>query len=254
MRWVFAVFASWSSVGVACISSRCLRDADCPGSAVCRELTGACAEPECSETDRCDRGFVCEDRFCVQGCETTDDCVAGEECVSRRCLTVGVECDCPMAHPFCAVDINPNSPTAGSELCLPDDFPDGVGLFFGSIYCGHCTDDFDALRTRRAELTADGLDARMVWVQFATATATPQDVGTRLAPDVTDPVLHDTVALRVWEAYGTTWYRFVIVDAHGCWISDHGPLNRTLLEGPEGDAIVSKWREAMDEACPPVAP
>ncbi|MBI5487199.1 MAG: hypothetical protein HY905_07690 [Deltaproteobacteria bacterium] len=254
MRWLIVLCGLGASAGMSCISSHCLRDADCPGSQVCREQAGACEEPECTADADCGHGKVCEERFCVVGCASQDDCASSEECVDRRCHRIGAECECPLAHEFCGTDINPNSPTAGTEVCVPGDFPDGVGLFFGSVYCGHCTGDYAALQQRQSELAADGLAPRMVWVQLTTALATPEDVGAHLGPDVTDPVIHDTDALRIWEAYGSTWYHFILVDAHGCYLTDHGPLDPTLVLGEEGEAIVSEWRDAMDEECPPPTP
>jgi Cys-rich repeat protein len=241
-------------LGTGCITSRCLRDADCTGGQVCQTGTGACVDPECSVDTDCGAGRVCEQRFCVAGCASQADCADTEQCVDRRCLPIGAECDCPLAHQFCGTDINPNSPTSGTEICVDDSFPDGVGLFFGSIYCGHCTGDFAALRTRRAELTAEGLPARMIWVQLKTALSTPEDVAAHLGPDVTDPVIHDTDALGLWDAYATTWYHFILVDSHGCRLTDYGPLDSAGVLGEVGDQILAEWRDAMDDTCPDGTP
>jgi hypothetical protein len=241
-------------LGSGCITSRCLRDADCVGGQVCREDTGACVDPECSVDSDCGRGRVCEQRFCVAGCASQADCADDEQCVDRRCLPIGAECDCPLAHEFCGTDINPNSPSAGTEVCVGDDFPDGVGLFFGSVYCGHCTGIWAALEQRKAALQAEGLPARLVWVQLKTALATPDDVGARLGPEVTDPVIHDTDALGLWDAYATTWYHFILVDSHGCRLTDYGPLDSSIATSEVGDQIVAEWRDAMDDACPDGTP
>jgi hypothetical protein len=167
---------------------------------------------------------------------------------------VGGDCDCPLVHEFCGTDINPNSPTSGTEVCVPQDAPEGVGLFFGSIYCGHCTADWAALQPVRAVLAADGLSPRMIWVQLMTASATPEEVAARLGPEVTDPVIHDTPELRIWESYGATWYHFILVDSHGCFVSDHGPLDPSGLAGEEGVQIAEEWRGAMDDTCPSPPP
>jgi len=237
-------------LGSGCISSRCLRDADCTEGLVCREETFACVEPECSADSECGRGKVCEKRFCVEGCVTVADCNPDQVCLDRRCRDVGPECDCPMAPEFCGTDINPSSTTAEARLCVPDSFPDGVALFFGSIGCGHCTAIYDALKPRIAQLRAEGLAPKLIWVQVPTLPATPSDVYARLGAEGTVPVILDTVELGIWPGYAAAWYDVILVDRHGCLLQTFPSLDATQLNGEVGDQLVAAWRDAMDEACP----
>ena len=246
----FAVLGATASTG--CITSRCFRDSDCAEGLVCREDLGTCTDPECSaDHPDCARGKVCEQRFCVTGCADLSDCASNEQCIDRRCLRIGDECDCPLAHEFCGTDLNPRSPTAGEEVCVSESFEDGVAIFFGSVYCGHCTANFTALRTLEAKLEAEGLAPRLLWLQLKDAPAASSDVEARLAPEVTEPVIQDTEALGIWSAYATTWYHLVIVDSHGCLIRDFGPLDPTQIAGDVGDEILETWRDSMDDVCPP---
>lgn len=252
-RFVAFVLVAAFSLG-GCIRSYCFRDEDCGGDLVCREQDGTCVPPECRvDHPDCPRGEVCEERFCVVGCADDDDCDDGRRCIDRRCMTVGAECDCPLAAEFCGTDLNPNSATAGREVCVPDSFEDGVAIFFGSVLCGHCTADFEALRRRRAQLAAEGLDARLMWIQLKSVPVAPARVAERLGPEADEPVIQDTDEAGLWALYGATWYDLVLVDAHGCFQRKFESLDASEIDSAVGDEIVAAWRDAMDEECPAAA-
>lgn len=241
-----------AALAAGCITSRCFRDGDCPGSLVCDE-NGGCVEPECRSDGECPAGRVCTRHACVPGCRGDHECTPPQQCLDRRCVTIGDVCPCPMAPAFCGADLNPRSPTFEQEICVPGSFPDGVGIFFGSARCGHCLSDFDALRARAAELAADGLHPRLLWAQLKTAVVVPTDLEWLLGADVTDPLVHDTDALAIWENYGSTWYELVIVDAHGCLADRFPSLSASEIAGETGERIQDAWRRAMDDQCPPTA-
>jgi hypothetical protein len=214
-------------LGSGCISSRCFLDADCPEGLMCS--THACVEPECTAGEDCE-----PDQFCVE----------------RRCRDACPECDLPVAPEFCGTDINPSSTTAEARLCVPDSFPDGVALFFGSIGCGHCTAIYDALKPRIAQLRGEGLAPKLIWVQVSTLPATPSDVYARLGAEGTVPVILDTPELGIWPAFAAAWYEVILVNSHGCLLETFPSLDATQLNGEVGDQLVAAWRDAMDEACP----
>ncbi len=244
---VLAVAASSAS----CITQRCLRDADCTAGLVCRLADGACAEPECTTGTECGVGRICEQRFCVAGCLDDDDCAAPEQCVERRCRTLADDCRCPLAPAACRPDQNPRSATAGTEVCVPRDYPEGAALFFGSVFCGHCTANLRALWQRKLELEAEGFRPQLIWVQLGRATAGPDSVGSIFDEAWDFPVLQDDPEGTIWQAFGADWYHFVIVDAHGCTDAARhfGPIDPTMVLGERGDAMVDVWRAALSGQC-----
>ncbi|NMC72473.1 MAG: hypothetical protein GYA57_20785 [Myxococcales bacterium] len=250
-RWSGVVILSAAVVSWGCIPQRCLRDADCPGGQVCRPADGACAEPECSTAEECGAGRICQHRFCIAGCLEDDDCGPTERCVEQRCRAIGSDCPCPLAPVVAGKDLNPRSPTFESEVYAPRDFPGGVALFFGSIYCGHCTSILTALWQRKLELEAEGLQPRLIWIQVGRFPATSESVSSIFDEAWDFPVLQDDEAGSLWEAYHADWYHFVMIDTHGCTdASRHfGPLDATTLYGEAGDEIAGVWREALSDAC-----
>lgn len=153
----------------------------------------------------------------------------------------------PAAAPFCATDLNPRSPTAGTELCVPRDLPDGTALYFASVFCIHCTVNIAALRPRMLELEAEGLHPRLVWVQLGAAAATPDGVADHFDASWDFPVLQDSPDACLWRAFHADWYDLVIVDRRGGPGAPRrfGPLAPATTAGEEGDRIVEAWREAL---------
>lgn len=254
MRILVPILASLVATGAAssgCIAQRCLRDADCGNDLVCRPADGLCTEPECATNAECGTGKICEHRFCTEGCGTDGDCAPNERCVDRRCRTVADTCDCPLAPTACGTDLNPRSTTAEAEVCVPRDFPDGTAIFFGSIYCGHCTANLAALWDRMTELEADGLHPNLMWIQLGRATATPDAVGELLDAAWDFPVIQDDEAGTLWQAFNADWYHLVIVDTHGCTDATRhfGPLSTYGTAGEEGDRILDAWRAALSDEC-----
>jgi hypothetical protein len=102
----------------------------------CLPVTLDCsgAIPDCTTSDDCPAGYVCEGGFCVPAppptCTTNDDCNEGYICVDG----------------FCAPDTRPHlpvcSPCASDDDCGWDDdrcitlFPDGSTFADGLSYCG----------------------------------------------------------------------------------------------------------------------
>ena len=161
------------------------------------------------------------------------------------------------AAPFCATDLNPRSPTAGTELCVPRDLPDGTALYFASVFCIHCTVNITALRHRMLELEAEGLHPHLVWVQLGAAAATPDGVADHFDATWDFPVLQDSPDACLWRTFHADWYELVILDRRdGPGVPRRfGPLAPATTAGEEGDRIVEAWREAltMDGAAGPVA-
>lgn len=251
-RWGgVVVLAAVTVVSRGCIAQRCLRDADCPGGEVCRPGDGVCAAPECSSAEECGSGRICEQRFCVAGCRENDDCGPDERCVEQRCRAIGSDCPCALAPTVSGKDLNPRSATFRSEVRIPRDDPGGVALFFGSIYCGHCTSIMTALWQRKLELEAEGLQPRLAWIQVGRFPATSESISSIFDEAWDFPVLQDDAAGSLWQAYHADWYHFVLIDPHGCTdASRHfGPLDATALSGEEGDEIVQAWREALSDEC-----
>jgi hypothetical protein len=232
-----------------CIESSCVRDLDCTSGQVCDESTGNCVTGDCSTDEDCGSGRVCEDHFCVAGCNGPEDCDADQRCWERRCVEVGVECECPLAPDFCKTDLNPASATSGEDICVPDSFPEGALIFFGSIRCGHCQAIFQALRVRKAALEAEGLHPKLLWLQLESVPVTSADVA-GLLPDSVDPLVLDTAAENLWGAYAAGWYHVVTLDSHGCLTGHWGPVTPTDVQGSVGEDMVAKWRSGMSPECP----
>jgi hypothetical protein len=248
---ILATLLAVTAGSPGCIAQRCLRDADCADDTVCRKSEGVCTEPECETSADCGGGRICEGHFCLAGCETNADCAPTERCVDQRCRLVSGDCDCPLAPTACGADLNPRSATAEAEVCVPRDFPDGTGIFFGSIYCGHCTANLAALWERKLELEAEGLHPNLMWIQLGRVAATPEAILTQLDAAWDFPVIQDDEPGSLWESYNADWYHFVIVDSHGCTdASRHfGPLSAAGVAGEEGELILDAWRTALSDEC-----
>ncbi|MFH1438291.1 MAG: hypothetical protein ABIJ56_21460, partial [Pseudomonadota bacterium] len=124
----------------------CTSDPECGAGSSCFDLGGGIKQclpvsldcsgtiPDCTTTDDCPEGFVCEGGFCVPAppptCVTNDDCNEGYICVGGFCV--------PDNRPHLPVC----SPCAADDDCGWDDdrcitlFPDGSPFATGLSYCG----------------------------------------------------------------------------------------------------------------------
>ena len=256
-----------------CIQSVCYRDADCPTGKYCDQASGKCkpkcvtdsdcvqgekcvaskglcVEPQCQTHADCGAGAICVDYQCIPGCAKDADCPDGKRCFESRCVAFSQACNCPLAPEYCVQDINPVSPSFGSSLCLPDSFPHGAALFFGSVGCSHCRALLSELLTMKGTLQTEGLSPQLVFVQLKDYVFNSDEVEGAL-DGVTVPVLHDTPELGIWQAFGADWYHFIVTDAYGCLVAHYGPLTDQDLEGDLGDEILGVWRDALQAQCTP---
>lgn len=232
-----------------CVESRCYGDADCPAGQVCL-MTGKCMEPECTAANPCPEGHFCSNAFCQKGCLADAECGDGFKCIGAICTPYRAQCDCTGAPPFCAADLNPNSPGSGQTTCSDDPGEGGVGLFFGSIKCSHCWSSFERVEAMRDELLAEGYPVVSYFVHLRTVNASPETVGEKM-PWASSPVVADTDDLAIWDDYLADWYHFVIVDRHGCVARHFGPVVPEDFDG-ESNAIRQAWIDSLSSECPSV--
>lgn len=249
--WSQAVASALAVVLLAasagCVKSRCTRNSECASGLVCITEIGACRAAECLTDPQCPDGSVCKAYACVPGCRTRADCAAGNECFDSRCVPLAEACDCPTASRFCGTDRNPASPSGGKDVCVPEDRPDGVLLFFGSLGCSHCRAIFDELVALRAEA---GTTARLAFVQLGDLVVDPAEVASVLGKDAST-VIQDTPQHSIWDAYAADWYHAVLVDRNGCLANHWGPLAGSDVSGLLHDAILDAWKAATAAPCEP---
>jgi len=238
--------ALFAFVPSSCLDSVCHQDADCSDGTICIEATGQCVQPECTSHSECREGLICEEYICLEGCLSQDDCGANEQCYNNRCLEVSA-CNCPLAPNFCQDDLNPLSETGGEEICLPSTFPNGVALFFGSVYCGICRSNYDALLALQAELEADGTDLDMIFVHSTATQAQSADVESLLSCD--SVVVQDTAEINIKVNYSAGSYDFIVVDAVGCISAHLEHVTATDVEGDLRDDIIAAWTIAAEAEC-----
>jgi hypothetical protein len=232
-----------------CIESRCYGDADCPAGRVCLEEGGGkCVEPECTAAAPCPAGYLCVNSFCDKGCLTDEECGEGFRCVGALCTPYQESCDCTGAPPFCAEDLNPNSASAGQEVCSDVPGEGGIALFFGSIKCSHCWSNFKRVEAMRDELLADGYPVDSYFVHLKTVEASSSTVGETMSW-ASSPVVADNDELAIWDDYLADWYHLVIVDRHGCVAQHFGPVVPSHFDG-EDNPIRQAWIDSISSDCP----
>jgi hypothetical protein len=233
-----------------CIEARCMQNTECPAGEICVTAIGLCEIPQCVADADCEKRQVCSDYHCVPGCVSNKDCDSDETCFEKSCVPVSSLCDCPRAPEFCAEDLSLKSSTAGEEICVPEDFDDGVALFFGSVGCSHCRDFFRSVLKISDDLESGGEKPQIIFTQLLLETGkkTPDDFAT-IMTDKNTHAVQDTQRLAIWDAYQTDWYHLVIIDRNGCFVRKFGPLSETELEEGLADDIKEVWREAMHAEC-----
>jgi len=241
------VAVAW--LATACVDSRCTRNAECPAGQVCNTLTGACAVPACTSDGECGDGRVCRQFACVAGCVVDTDCASDQRCFAGQCVARDQACDCAQAPHFCGVDLNPLSPTSGETVCVPDTFPTGVLLFFGSVLCPHCQDILDALEAMQVEVGGPGA-APMVFVQEPTIEVGASTVQEALA-GATLAVLPDDPQAGIWPAYAADWYHVVLTNRNGCLDQHWGPLVPADVSDTRHAEMRAAWSAAAEAVCTP---
>jgi hypothetical protein len=231
-----------------CIESRCYQNADCPQGKVCWQATGVCGKPECWTGSDCPSGFLCDDFLCRAGCLDDAECGDGFRCINAQCVLFQEKCNCPEAPDFCQVDMNPNSPSSGQQVCVSDYKQGGLALFFGSVRCSHCWSNFQAAMKLAGELNADGHPVELAFIHLGTV-ETDADAVNEKMPWAIDPVLADTEQLAIWDRYLADWYHFIIVDRQGCVHEHFGPVvpENFDLTGP--GSIRDSWTTSLTTEC-----
>jgi hypothetical protein len=252
---VAGLLAASVALSSACVESRCIEHEDCPAGLMCVAATGVCSAPECLSDSSCGRGRICDDYLCVPGCVTNDDCDLPRECRDRQCVLVGTGCDCALAGEFCLTQINPDAPSPGAELCIPTADHTARLLFFGSVACSHCRDIYASLLARRDDLRAEGLDARILWMQWKDYPVEPSDIVLFLGENDVE-VVADDEATDAWGRMGVfEFYHVIVVDTFGCTAGHWGPVTPAEIDGTLGDDMTDAWRNALEGDCPdPVDP
>ncbi len=245
---VALLVVSASSLLSGCIESRCYGDADCPSGKVCLEETGKCLAPECTAAAPCPAGYLCLNSFCDKGCLTDEECGEGFKCVGAFCTPYRESCDCTGAPPFCTEDLNPNSTSAGQQVCSDAPGEGGVALFFGSIKCSHCWSNFERVEQMRDELLAEGYPVTSYFVHLKTVGANSSTVGEKMGWS-TSPVVSDNDELAIWDDYLADWYHLVIVDRHGCVAQHFGPVVPSHFDGKD-NPIRQAWIDSISSECP----
>ena len=247
-----AVFVAMAlSLAVSgCIQSRCYQHKDCPAGNVCLTETGKCVVPECTGGQPCSEGYYCQDYFCVKGCLKNTECEAGEKCIEARCMPYSEQCDCLGAPEFCEQDLNPASQTSGQEVCVSHFSEGGLAIFFGSVKCSHCRNIFDEVIGLKTDLAIKGYDPSLMFMQIQDPQIVSDDI-TSLMGGVKEPVLNDSEALGVWDAYMADWYHLVFVDRFGCKVAHFGPLEAGFTETEVGVEISDAWVQSLTAECTP---
>ena len=236
-------------VTTACVDARCSRNAECPAGQVCNTTTGACATPECTSDGECGSGRVCEQFACQSGCRTDAECPVDQRCFADHCVPRAEACDCPQAPRFCGVDLNPLSPSVDQTVCVPDVFPSGGVLFFGSVLCSHCQALLDALEVLQAEV-GGAVDAPIVFVQEPTIQVGGSTIEGALG-GATVAVVADDPDLGIWPGYHADWYHVVLVNRNGCLDHHWGPLAASDVSSALHEEMRVAWLAAREAACTP---
>jgi len=232
----------------ACIDSKCYRNGDCPGDEVCLKESGRCVDSECGTTADCPTGSYCKNNLCVAGCLSDEQCGTGTRCIEALCIPYSRECDCPAAPPFCADDLNPNSATSGKTLCSSDYEKGGLALFFGSIKCSHCWNNFKAAMKMKAQVEGEGYSPSLFFVHLTTVDASPELVQEKMSWAV-DPVIADTEQVAIWERYSADWYHLIFIDQNGCVAGHVGPVVPEHFEKSSGEEIKELWISSFSGEC-----
>jgi Cys-rich repeat protein len=232
-----------------CVDSRCARNSECPAGEVCIVATGRCAAPECTSDSQCGAGRICDAFACVPGCRADAECAKGETCFSNRCVPIRSGCDCPASPEFCGIDQNGKSPLTGLNACVPDSFPDGVALVFGSVLCGHCRALLDSLLVVRNAIRKEGGKPVLALVQVPDLVVDAKQV-TQAMEDRDVPVFQDTVDKGIWQAFHADWYHLVILDRNGCLASHLGPLTPEDVSGSQ--KVHDAWAASLQAVCKPL--
>jgi len=204
--------------------------------------------PECTATAPCPPGYLCEQHVCLEGCLADEECPEGHKCLDARCVLFKEECNCPAAPEFCAPDINPNSATFGQDLCVSSFTEGGLAMFFGSIRCAHCWNNFQEAVKLREVLEAEGEAPHLLFIHLSTVEGSPELVAEKMGWAV-DPVVHDREDLAIWDGFGADWYHLVFVDGFGCVAGHFGPVTPESFEGESGEELLSVWRQSLSGEC-----